>query len=123
MRIICLSIMGLLFLPSSLFCQSMAWDGTWTSVKRKEDGTVTCTLQKKGGKWTASFDGEKKGSKFSFKVPFVLTKKGKQYGFEGETKVGGDRYEMTGTFSKEKFSADYQSKSGNTGAIRLKRGK
>ncbi|MDP6356230.1 MAG: hypothetical protein QF473_14060 [Planctomycetota bacterium] len=123
MKIICLSIVAVLFFPCTLFGQGLSWDGTWVSVQRKENGTVTCALKKRGSKWTAHFDGLKKGNDFSFKVPCVLTKKGKEYSFEGDTKIGGDRYELTGSFSQEAFNAKYESKSGDKGSIKLKRSK
>lgn len=119
-----LSIIGVLFLSGPLFSgEALSWTGKWTSVKRKENGKVTCTLKKKGRKWQALFDGDKKGQKFYFKAPVELKKQGESYKFEGTAKVGGDPYELTGAFTQETFNASYKSESGNTGTLTLKKEK
>ena len=121
MRSALLSALGLVFLPATLLCgDDLSWEGSWKSKKPGGKGAVTCTLKKKSGKWSANFDGDRDGKEFSFKVPVALVKEEKTFRFTGSEKIGGDRYELTGTFTREEFKADFKSKSGNSGSLALK---
>ena len=121
MRSALLSAIGLVFLPATFLCgDDLSWEGSWRSKKPGGKGAVACTLKRKSGKWLAYFEGDRGGQEFSYKIPVALVKEGQTFRLTGNEKIGGDRYELVGTFSREEFKADFKSKSGNSGALALK---
>lgn len=88
---------------ASAFAETYSYEGTWKTVNRKLDGTMTCDATYLGNeKWKGRFYG------VWMRVPFDYTVE-----FDGKTDVKGHalidgaKYNWTGKISETEFTADF----------------
>jgi len=97
---LCLCVNLLLFVfinqPVASATDTVSYEGTWHTINRKLDGTMTCIVTRLGEeRWEGRFFGVWQGISFDYTVPFT----GSPSDLHGTANIDGADYQWTGKFA------------------------
>jgi hypothetical protein len=120
MKNICIGFLLLVFaFPATANIDDLVYEGTWVTINRPLDGTMTAVVTKVGEeKWRGHFYGSWQGRDFSYKVEFT----GPSTKLTGSAVIDGARYQWTGAISQRRFQGTFDGDR-YRGWFDLKRGK
>lgn len=81
-----------------------SYSGTWNTVNRRLNGTMTCDItHREGDKWKGRFHGEWQGQRFSYNVEWS----GPPEKLVGKARIDGASYEWKGEIKDDVFKGEF----------------